>query len=47
MEENKKKMRSTKIKEIGPYLLILEVGDDQSMVFVEEDDGPFYSANNQ
>ena len=40
------KMRSTKIKEVGPYHRILEVGDEQSMVFIGVDDGPFYLLNN-
>ena len=35
------KMRNTKIKEIGPYPAIFKNGDDQRMVFCEDDEGPF------
>ena len=40
-------MRNTKIKEIGPYECILEVGMEQKMAFQEEDDGPFYLSENE
>ena len=39
------KMRDTKIKEVGPYRRILNVGDVQKMVFTENDTGPFYLKN--
>ena len=39
-------MRSTTIKEVGPYYLKLNVGDDWSMVFTEADNVPFYLPNN-
>ena len=40
------KLRNTKIEETGPYQSILDVGDEQKMVFDEDDDGPFYLNNN-
>ena len=36
------RMRKTKILDVGPYPRKLNVGDEQDMVFVEGDDGPFY-----
>ena len=39
-------MRTTKIKEIGPYPAILKIGDYQRMVFCEEDEEPFYLSDN-
>ena len=39
-------MRNTKIEETGPYQSILKVGDEQRMVFDNNDDGPFYLNNN-
>jgi len=35
------KLRKTKIREVGTYKRILEIGDEQSMSFNDED-GPFY-----
>ena len=39
-------MRNIQIKESVPYPLNLEVGDENSMVFDEEDEGPFYLSYN-
>ena len=40
-------MRNAIIQEIGPYYRsILSLGDEQRMVFNENDDGPFYLSNN-
>ncbi len=36
------KLRKTKISEVGTYRRILEVGNEQSMMFCEEVAGPFY-----
>ena len=36
------KLRDTKIKDVGPYPHILQIGDTQSMVFDEGSSGPFY-----
>ena len=36
------KLRKTKIREIGTYRRILDIGDEQLMVFGDDDDGPFY-----
>ena len=41
-----KKKEDYNIKEIGPYPAILKIGDDQRMVFCEEDEGPFYLDDN-
>ena len=37
----------TKINEIGTYPATLRVGDEQSMIFEEDDIGPFYLVDNQ
>jgi len=36
------KLRDTKIRDVGTYPRTLEIGDVQSMVFLVDDDGPFY-----
>ena len=36
------KLRETKIRDVETYPRILEIGDNQSMVFTDEDGGPFY-----
>ena len=35
-------LRNTKIKDIGTYPRILDSGNEQSIVFWEQDQGPFY-----
>ena len=35
-----------KIREIGPYQILLDVGDEQVMDFQEGDEGPFYLPDN-
>ena len=36
------KLREKKIRDVGTYPRILEIGDIQSMVFEDNDNGPFY-----
>ena len=35
------KLRNTKIREVGTYRRILNIGDEQCMTFSDSDDGPF------
>ena len=39
-------LRRTKIREVGPYRRLLEVGDEQVMHFQEGDEGPFCLPDN-
>ena len=39
-------LRETKIKEVGPYPSLLQIGDIQKMNFGEDDSGPFYLPDN-
>ena len=36
------KLRDTIIKELGPYQSVLNIGDEQRMIFTEDNDEPFY-----
>ena len=38
----KSNLRKTIIKDIGTYRRIWNIGDQQSMVFTKDDNGPFY-----
>ena len=40
------KIRSTKIKEVGPYHSKLRIGKEEKVIFIEADDGPFYLSDN-
>ena len=41
------RLRKTKINEIGTYAATLRVGDEQGMIFEDDDVGPFYLTDNQ